>query len=77
MLGTPQGVLEVRESHYQELAKVVKKVRAAVDTHPKADSHGIPRPEEVDVKARLFRLGLALSTFAMLLETLGAGRKWN
>jgi len=29
------------------------------------------------MKGRLFRLGMTLSTFAVLLETLGAGRKWH
>jgi hypothetical protein len=29
------------------------------------------------MKANLFRLGVTLSTFVMLLETLGAPRKWG
>jgi len=29
------------------------------------------------VKARLFRLGVKLSSFVMLMETLGAARKWG
>lgn len=29
------------------------------------------------MKANLFRLGVTLSTFVMMLETLGAARKWG
>lgn len=29
------------------------------------------------MKARIFRLGLAVAAFALLVEALGAGKKWG